>query len=1055
MRNLSLAGLLGASLLFLPLTSRAQTRVPGPGLAGRRLSGPIDASRVVTLSGHVHPRARAEFDQGPLDPSTQISNVILGLKLTPAQQTDLRQFLAAQQDPASPDYHRWLTPDQFAARFGASQADIDQTTSWLRSQGLSVDTVSSARNWIAFSGTAQRLGAALHTEFHRFVSDGETHFANAIEPSVPEALATGVSGLLGLHDYRPKRVHPMRVPAPVEAGNAPLLTSADGSHVPGPADLAVIYDFQQLYNLGIDGTGQNIAIAGQSNVHSSDIALYRRRFNLSPANFTTRAFGPAPPSDPISEQEADLDIEWAGAVARNANVILVYSNDAFQSLIYAIDQNVAPVVSLSFGDCERFWVSDAPLYQNIMQQGNAQGITVVIAGGDAGAAECDLQFTNPLAANGLAADFPSSIPETTGVGGSQFSDGRGNYWGSTADANGAFALSYIPEAVWNETAFDGTIAAGGGGASAVFPKPAWQTGPGVPNDQARDLPDIALNASADHDGFLICSGGNCGVSGGTSASAPMFAGMLALVNHYLTKKGVLSQPGLGNVNPVLYRMARTNPNAFHDITQGSNVLPCGPGTPNCVNGQLGYNAGAGYDLASGLGSVDVYNLATQWNQSSESVPALTLTVTPPSATLNDTLQVRATLQVGGAPPTGQVTFSYQGGSFPGSSALTGAALLGTVPLTGTLATISVPASELALGSGAIVASYSGDSSYNNAGASAPVNVSLPASGSAVVPSVSPTAVSETIDSSGPSWDYTLTLHELAGKATTLNSFIVDGTDYSSQIVSFFGQASIRARGSIVANLSATGVQPPVTRVFTFGGVDADGTRWTRTLNVPFLGLQQLLLVGGVSNAASGDTTFAPGMLLSVYGQNLANATASAASLPLPLKLGGAAATVNGVPAPLWYSSNGQLNVQIPYETQTGNAVLTVNNGLETASYSFAVGTSAPGIFVDNGNALVPFPSGHRGTTYTLFITGDGVPSPAVATGAGPRDPNNLPKPQLPVRVTVGGVSAGITFVGIPTWSAGVTQINFTVPTNAPLGHQDVVVSVGNVRSSPATFTVSQ
>jgi len=1043
MRALSLAGLLSAGLLFLP-AAQAQ-----------RLRAPIDASRVVALSGHVHPLARAEFDQGPVDPSMQIPNVILGLKLSPAQQSDLEQFVASQQDPASPDYHRWLTPDQFATRFGASQSDIDQTTAWLRSQGLAVEAVSSVRNWVAFSGTAERMGSALHTEFHRYVSGGETHFANAIEPSVPEALAPLVSGLLGLHDYHPRRVQPRM--------SQSAAASPDGSHVPAPADLAAIYDFQKMYDLGIDGTGQSIAIAGASNVHSSDIALFRKQFKLPAANLTTKTFGPAPPADSGAEQEADLDVEWAGAVARNANIILVYSNDAFQSLIYAIDQNLAPVASMSFGDCERYDVSDALLFQNIMQQANAQGMTVIIAAGDGGAVSCDLWFTNPVAANGPAVAFPASIPEVTAIGGSQFSDGSGNYWRATPDANGALALSYIPEAVWNETAFDGAIAAGGGGPSAVFPKPAWQTGPGVPNDHARDLPDIALNASADHDGFLLCSGGTCGISGGTSAAAPMFAGMVALLNHYLSSKGVISQPGLGNVNPVFYRMARNTPNAFHDITQGDNIVPCGAGTPGCVNGQIGYSAGTGYDLASGLGSLDVYNLATQWDLPPQAISTMTLTVTPSSATLNDTLQLTATLQPGGGAPTGQVTFSYAGGSFPINSALTGAAQLGTVPLTGGASvSLSVPASELALGTGTMVASYSGDSNYNGASASAPVTVSLPSSGSAVVPSVSSSvdpgfpSVPETIDSSGPSWDLTLTLHELAGKPTTLTSFAVDGNDYSSQIVSFFGQASIRARGTINAPLAFTGVKPPVTRVFTFGGVDADGTTWTRTLNVPFLGLEQLIQVGGVSNAASGDTQFAPGMLVSVYGTQLAASTAAAPSLPLPLKLGGASATVNGVAAPMWYSSNGQLNVQLPYETQPGIAVLTANNGLETASFSFTVGASAPGIFVDsNTNNLVPFPSGHRGSTYTLFITGDGVPSPAVKTGSGPQDPNNLPKPQLPVRVTIGGANATITFAGIPTWSAGVTQINFTVPTTAPLGSQMVVVSVGGVRSAPAGFTVSQ
>src|SRR5271165_7649669 len=184
MRDLILAGLLSASLLFLPSSAKAQ----------ERLRGRIDPSRVVALSGHVHPRARAEFDQGPVDPATPISNAILGLKLTPAQRADLEQFLVSQQNPASPDYRRWLTPDQFAARFGASQSDIDQTTAWLRSQGLVVESVANSRNWIAFSGTAAQVGGALHTEFHRFVSGGETHVANAIEPSVPEALAPMVSG---------------------------------------------------------------------------------------------------------------------------------------------------------------------------------------------------------------------------------------------------------------------------------------------------------------------------------------------------------------------------------------------------------------------------------------------------------------------------------------------------------------------------------------------------------------------------------------------------------------------------------------------------------------------------------------------------------------------------------------------------------------------------------------------------------------------------------------------------------------------------------------------
>lgn len=1053
MRLAVLAGLLlGGGFLFLPSTATGQTPT--------RLRGRIDPSLVVPLSGHIHPRARPEFDQGPLNPSTPISNVILGLKLTTAQQTDLEQFIASQQNPASPNYDRWLTPDQFAARFGAAQSDIDQITAWLRSQGLSVDMVSNSRNWIAFSGTAGRLGNALHTEFHRFVDAGETHFANATEPSLPEALAPVVSGLLGLNDYHPRR-------APQSLSLQPQLSSPDGSHVPGPADYAVIYDFQQLYNLGIDGTGQTIAIAGQSDVKSSDIAMFRSQFGLPAANLTTKVFGPAPPADPGSEAEADLDIEWSGAIARNASIILVYSNDAFQSLIYAIDQNLAPIANLSFGDCERYWTADALLFQNIMQQANAQGITVVIAAGDGGPASCDVWFANPIVTNGPAVSFPASIPEVTAVGGSQFSEGQRNYWSTTPNSNGAFATSYIPEAAWNETSSGGVLAAGGGGASAVFPKPAWQTGSGVPNDKARDVPDVALNASAEHDGFLLCVSGVCGVAGGTSGAAPIFAGMMALLNQYVSSQHAASgsqtpPPGLGNVNPVLYRLASGNPVPLHDITLGSNIVPCASSSPGCVNGEIGYSAAIGYDLATGLGSLDLFNLASQWSKT-PSIPGLTFTVTPSAPTLNQTIQLIATLQPGGAAPTGQVTFSSQGGAlFPassGSPSLLGSSLLGTVPLQGfgaPVAALSVPASELALGSNTIVASYSGDPNYSSVTATAPVTLTLPTAGSAVVPTIDPPAVPEILEPWGPGWVFSITLTELAGKATTLTSFGLDGVDYSSLINSFFGTTAIPAHGTLTTTLAVQDVHPPQTRTFTFGGTDGDGTTWERTLNEPFLGLQQLLQVGSVNNAASGDVVYAPGMLVSVYGAQMASATVSATSLPLPAKLGGASVTVNGVTAPVWYASDGQLNVQIPYETQPGIAVLTVNNGFENTSYSFKVGASAPGIFVNaKTNAPVPYGSGNRGGTYTLFITGDGVPSPAVATGAAPQDPNNLPKPQLPVQVTIGGVSATVVFAGIPTWSAGVTQINFMVPADAPLGAQPLVVTVGTVHSLPAAFTVTR
>jgi subtilase family serine protease len=277
----------------------------------------------------------------------------------------------------------------------------------------------------------------------------------------------------------------------------------------------------------------------------------------------------------------------------------------------------------------------------ITQQANSQGQTIIAASGDAGAAACD--YSSPIspvtsATHGLAVNAPASVPYVTGMGGSEFNEGAGNYWtASTGTDVIPSALSYIPEIVWNDTTSPenttGGLAAGGGGASIYFSKPAWQTGPGVPNDNARDVPDLSLNASPFHDGYLVCVEGNCvngyrntsqalTVAGGTSAAAPTFAGMVALINQQMN-----TPAGQGNINPILYSMAQTSPAAFHDITTGNNMVPCAAATRGCPNGgEIGYSAGVGYDQASGLGSVDAYNLVMEWGSAGTgNLPAPTLT----------------------------------------------------------------------------------------------------------------------------------------------------------------------------------------------------------------------------------------------------------------------------------------------------------------------------------------------------------------------------------------------------------------------------------------------
>ena len=458
------------------------------------------------------------------------------------------------------------------------------------------------RNWIGFSGTTGQIKAAFHTEIHRYITGGETHYANASDPAIPAALAPVVSLIRGLDDFRlPPGVRPK-----------PMFT-ANGVHAVGPADLATIYNVNPLYQAGITGSGQSIAIVGQTNIQMSDIENFRSTFGL-PANDPQMVLVSGFPDPGIisDEGEADLDLEYSGGVAPDAKILFVYSPDVVVSAQYAIDQALAPIISMSYGGCEQKQES-VTAYQSLAQEANAEGITWVASSGDAGAAGCEHQQIDPVGVSGPAVQSPASTPEVTGVGGTEFNDGTGSgYWNTTYDSHGGSALSYIPEMAWNDTALEGDLASGGGGASVIFPKPAWQTGPGVPNDNARDVPDVAFTASWDHDPYILFTAGKIEGSGGTSAATPSFAGMLALLNQYLVSTGALSQPGLGNINPTLYTLAQSTTNVFHDVTVGDNIVPCGGGTPGCETGSYGYRAVRGYDQATGLGSINAYNLAKEW-----------------------------------------------------------------------------------------------------------------------------------------------------------------------------------------------------------------------------------------------------------------------------------------------------------------------------------------------------------------------------------------------------------------------------------------------------------
>jgi uncharacterized protein (TIGR03437 family) len=304
----------------------------------------------------------------------------------------------------------------------------------------------------------------------------------------------------------------------------------------------------------------------------------------------------------------------AGAIAPYASLQFVYSQSVLTSVAYAVDQAVAPVISYSYAGCElNTSRTTIAALEPLAQQGNAEGITWISASGDLGAAACDVGHT--VAQDGIAVMLPASIPEVTGVGGTTFSEGFGTtYWSQT---NGPYygnsALSYIPEVGWNDSS-SSRISSSGGGMSTIYARPSWQTAPGVPGGAVRYVPDVAMAASPNHDGYIVIEGGAPIIVGGTSAAAPVFAGIVLLMNEYLGANG------LGNINPNLYKLASSTSNIFHDITTGSNFISCVAGTNGCVGGTLGYSAGPGYDMVTGLGSVNAYNLIQAWPSSQ---PAIT------------------------------------------------------------------------------------------------------------------------------------------------------------------------------------------------------------------------------------------------------------------------------------------------------------------------------------------------------------------------------------------------------------------------------------------------
>lgn len=720
------------SLLALTLTTGAAHAA-----VKNRIVKAIGEGTPVALPHTIPARALAASDLGAAPESLKLTDLSLIFNRSAAQQADLDQLLVGLQNPASPQYHQWLTPAQFGARFGLSTTDLNKVTSWLTSQGFTINSVAASNNQVSFSGTVAQAQQAFGTTIHVLTLKGEQHIGNLTDPILPEGISAVVTTITGLNDFRlQSRARFSTIAAPSSDVLHPQFTSSQtGNHYVSPGDFNLIYDVSNLLNTSnITGQGITIAVLGQTDISLSDVAAFRAAAGL-PANVpTVRVFGTDPGTSTGDLGEAQLDIEWSGAIARNATILYVNSRDVLGiSMIQAINNNLAPIITISYGLCESAaGTANLDAFNQFFQQANVQGQTILGPTGDSGATDCD--YNSATASQGLAIDFPSSSPFVTAVGGTMFNEGNTTggttYWNAATSSTVDFIASakgYIPEVPWNESSTGG-LASGGGGFSSFFTKPAWQVGPGVPADFARDVPDVSLNAAASHDGYLYCSSGSCtngfrnaasslNVVGGTSVSTPAFASILALVEQKTGSR-------IGNANPVIYGLAggTLSANIFHDITSGSNSSPCAQGTPNCPNGgSIGYTAGVGYDRASGWGTIDAFNLVNNW------AAAIPTGIGSTTGTLISATSVTTTSALCAVTVSVPLSVTVVNGTFNQN---TGVAIVGPVP-TGTVqilvdnvavgspitldttgkATTTINTATLTSGGHTISAIYSGSTTY--------------------------------------------------------------------------------------------------------------------------------------------------------------------------------------------------------------------------------------------------------------------------------------------------------------------------------------------------------
>jgi hypothetical protein len=635
--------------------------------------------------------------------------MLLLLQPSAAQAKQLDSLLEAQSTPGKPGYHKWITPAQFASQFAVSPTDAAKVASWLRAQGLTVAPLPASRGWIEFSGTVGQVQTAFGAPVVVAGQGeaGQVRYQLKGTIQLPAEISGLVNGLVSLDGSLSSAAS--TVPVAIGEGSTASKLAAETSIAKAqqltPALFANWLQSASLQANGASGSaetgagetgagetgaGETIAIPARSNVREEDFDAFRKTFGLPAATLSVSLPGddPGRTGDEFSTIQA---VSWAGVAAPQAHILLIPAATtnatdgidlALAAAIDGVGGTVAHTVSVGYTACESSMsAAHQAFYAALFRQAAAEGIAVIVASGDSGAAACHSPEDATPISSGWGVNGLASTPWNTVVGAVEFTSG------STSSASTLSA--------WQPGSAADAKYATGGGASSVYPTPAWQSAAGLPaSDPAfgesqrvthhRYLPDVslptAITGSANGNssrGLVFCYSGESASNegngcrfmsgGGSAASAAIFSGIAALLAQKYGPQG--------NLAPNLYALSHrssassgaANEQTFIDVTTGSAKLPCAPGSSDCViaadgSSEIGFSAGQGFDLASGLGSVNVQGLIANW-ASPDAVGTSPVTVEMtnvagvtynPSSII--TLGAKVLSGSGGAVPTGTVQF---------------------------------------------------------------------------------------------------------------------------------------------------------------------------------------------------------------------------------------------------------------------------------------------------------------------------------------------------------------------------------------------------------------